>query len=396
MKQSQKFENLAGYGIHIDAHGRHALRSCLPLANWTRLQKLFTSAGTKLFFRDPQLKVLAEKDEAVLSGKSASEVERSGITRVDLRDALLSGLEDVVHWGKAFSKYENVDGNKIRAYFADGTSFEGDLLVGADGPNSVVRHQRLPKLERLDLGVSAIAGRYILDDERISKLTPELTNGSLNNIVPAGKGWMFTSAWTARPLDKETEAAVSDAANLRLPEHYVVWAYVLPTKEAPKGPESRNTAVLVEQVSQAVSGWSPELREIIAGSDQAATKCFPLKSMPNLAPWEASNVTLLGDAIHNMTPMAGKGANTALRDAEILTRCILDAAAGRTSIIESVGTYEREMRSYANEALGMSTSNALNACNGSLVSRMFFRGFLYMAETFPAIKRATLGKSVAK
>lgn len=283
----------------------------------------------------------------------------------------------------------------MRAHFADGTTFEGDLLVGADGPNSAVRHQRMPKLERLDLGVSAIAGRYILDDEKISKMTPELTNGSLNNIVPAGKGWMFTSAWTARPLEEAAEAAASDAANIRLPEHYVVWAYVLPTRDALSGPDSRNTAALVEQVGQAVKGWSPELREIITGSDQPATKCFPLKSMPNLEPWEASNITLLGDAIHNMTPMAGKGANTALRDAEVLTRFVVDAAAGRTGIAESVGVYEQEMRAYANEALGMSTSNALNACNGSLVSRMFFRGFLYMAETFPAIKRATLGKSVA-
>jgi 2-polyprenyl-6-methoxyphenol hydroxylase-like FAD-dependent oxidoreductase len=73
--------------------------------------------------------------------------------------------------------------------------------------------------------------------------------------------------------------------------------------------------------------------------------------MPNLKPWKSSNVTLLGDAIHNMTPMAGMGANTALRDAEVLTRCLIDVTAGRLELVNAVRLYEAEMRAYANGAL---------------------------------------------
>ncbi|CAJ0544153.1 Ff.00g034740.m01.CDS01 [Fusarium sp. VM40] len=56
-RQTEKTEDLAGYGLHIDQNGRKALRSCLPLSNWTRLQTIFSSAGTRLFFRDTQLRM---------------------------------------------------------------------------------------------------------------------------------------------------------------------------------------------------------------------------------------------------------------------------------------------------------------------------------------------------
>lgn len=340
------------------------------------------------------MNILAEKDEAELSGKPEQEVERSGIPRVDLRDALLDGLDGVVQWGKCFEKYEKLSDGTVRAYFEDDTTSDGDLLVGADGPNSKVRQQVLPAVHRLDLGVTAIAGRYILDDEKMQRLTPEITNGSLNNIVPTGKGWMFTSAWRSRPVADEKKTVEQTAG--RVAEHYVVWAYVVPSKDAPEGAERKDPSILHKLVAKGIKSWSPELQELINGADPSATKCFPLKSMPILELWESSSVTLLGDAIHNMTPMAGKGANTALRDAEVLTKFLVDATAGRTTLLESVRLYEDEMRGYANEALGMSTQNALNACNGGTIQRLFFRGFLYVVETFPSIKKATLGKTAAK
>lgn len=389
--QVEKAENLAGYGLHIDRNGRRALRYCLPLSNWTRLQSLLTSAGPQLFFRDTQLRVLAEKNDVELSGKSAQEIERSGVGRLDLRDVLIDGLDNgttaVIQWGRVFTRYDQLDNGRVRAHLSDGTYEDGDLLVGADGPNSVVRHQFLPNVERLDLGVSAIAGRYILDDKRIGYLPPELTNGALNNIVPYGRGWMFISAWRSRPAEGGESSA---------PEHYVVWAYVAPTGDIPQGSGPAYRSELHEYVLSFIKGWAPELRELVAGSDTSTTKCLCLRSMPTLTSWESGKVTLLGDAIHNMTPMGGMGANTALRDAETLTRCLIDAAAGRLSITESVRTYEEEMRLYANNAIKLSTSNAINACKGGTAQRLVFRGFLRAAQTFPLIMRATIGRSSVK
>ncbi|KAL7903936.1 hypothetical protein GGI35DRAFT_490952 [Trichoderma velutinum] len=390
-QQVNNTENLAGYGIHINQDGRRALRTCLPLSNWTRLQTIFTPAGAQLYFRDTQLQLLAERDDAELSGKSIKETERCGIGRLELRDILLEGLIDkrppVIEWNKVFIRYDRLPDGDVRAHFSDGTFADGDLLVGADGPNSTVRHQYLPDLKRLDLGVCAIAGRYLLDENRIENLPAEITDGSLNNIVPYGKGWMFSSAWKSRPADGNH---YSDA------EHYVVWAYVLPTEDIPQNAPGLDGSKLRDHVLEVTKGWSPQLRNMLSDSDTSSIKFLSLRSMPTLSKWDPSNVTLLGDAIHNMTPMGGIGANTALQDAEVLSRHITDVAAGRLTVVEAVGNYQDEMLIYANEALKLSRRNAENACNGGGIRRFIFRGLLRAARASPAIMRATIGRTAVK
>ncbi|CAG9990373.1 unnamed protein product [Clonostachys byssicola] len=337
----------------------------------------------KVVERQPLRRVLAEKDDAVLSEKPALEVERSAVGRIELRDALLEGLSnpssETIQWGRTFTEYSQLEDGRVRAYFSDGSHEDCDLLVGADGPNSKVRQQYMPNLNRLDLGIQAIAGRYILDGEKMLKLPTELTNGSLNNIVPSGKGWMFISSWGSTQADSKDQ-------------HYVLWAYVVPVDRVVRTNEETD---LKDNVLRNISQWAPELNELVNGTDPSTIKCLPIRTMPSLAPWEPGNVTLIGDAIHNMTPMAGIGANTALRDAEVLTRYLIDVAAGRLRLTEAVGIYESTMRIYANEALKLSTRNATNACEGGMAQRFLFRNFLRAAHSFPVIMRATLGRQVA-
>jgi 2-polyprenyl-6-methoxyphenol hydroxylase-like FAD-dependent oxidoreductase len=62
--------------------------------------------------------------------------------------------------------------------------------------------------------------------------------------------------------------------------------------------------------------------------------CFPINirtSLP-IAPWPTSAITMLGDAIHTMTPGRGVGANTALRDAALLCRNLIAVRDANTSL----------------------------------------------------------------
>jgi 2-polyprenyl-6-methoxyphenol hydroxylase-like FAD-dependent oxidoreductase len=388
-RQSSAMENLAGYGIHLDHHGLAALEACLPPTNMERLQAAAGRAGTCLAFRDPSLSLLAARDEAVVSGRPAAEVERRGIGRLELRDILLDGLTDpqdpVVQWGKTFTDYDTLPDGRVIARFSDGSEAIGDVLVGADASHSQVRAQYLPHIHRTDLGVLTVAGRYILDEARAAALPRPLTDGSLNNIVPAGPGWMFVSAWRSRPADL---GPIRQAA-----EHYVVWAYVAARSAYPAQADDLDAAGLRDFVLTRIKGWSDDLQTLVRDCDLETVAKVPLRSMPPLEPWPPSTVTLLGDAIHNMTPMAGVGANTALRDADELRQALVDAAAGRQEVTSAIGAYEARMRVYANAAVGLSRRNAQSAASERPLPRLMFRLILRLAHRFAPIMRATIGRA---
>jgi 2-polyprenyl-6-methoxyphenol hydroxylase-like FAD-dependent oxidoreductase len=59
-----------------------------------------------------------------------------------------------------------------------------------------------------------------------------------------------------------------------------------------------------------------------------------------------SRVTLMGDAVHAMTPPGGVGANTALRDAEFLGGLIVVKGGWDEN---ATSEYEMEMRVYASQ-----------------------------------------------
>jgi hypothetical protein len=75
------------------------------------------------------------------SGEVLKELFMPGMIRVDrnrMRRLCSEGLD--VNYSKALSGLEyGVDGQGVTARFADGTVAEGDILVGADGPQSAVR-----------------------------------------------------------------------------------------------------------------------------------------------------------------------------------------------------------------------------------------------------------------
>ena len=374
----------ASYGIHLDADGLRALHDSLPAENWKRIDAAGTPAPLIIRFHDPRHGVLATVDKRFPEHATDPVTKRRAISRGKLRDALLHDTEDLVHWGKTFTGYELRD-DGVRAFFDDGTHADGDLLVGADGSNSRVRHQRLPDLRRQDLGIVNIAGRVPLAGPLADALPAELVDGGINNVVPARSGWMFMATWAGGDPDIiDVSAGATE---------YVVWAWAAAETSYPRGVRDFDGGQLKHIVTERIVNWSAPLRTLVDATDPATITTVPLRTMPHLTAWTPSRVTLLGDAIHNMTPMAGIGANTALRDADHLRRALTDP----TSAINGIGTYETAMRDYANRALKLSTRNATNATNAagaSTANRAAFRTLLRIGSRIPALQHKMFGPTV--
>lgn len=80
-------------------------------------------------------------------------------------------------------------------------------------------------------------------------------------------------------------------------------------------------------------------------------------STPSGVPeWPNSpRVTVIGDAVHSMTPAGGIGANTAVRDSALLGKLIAEAGGFKVGI---TAAYEKEMRIYGSEAVAKSYGTA--------------------------------------
>jgi 2-polyprenyl-6-methoxyphenol hydroxylase-like FAD-dependent oxidoreductase len=142
-----------------------------------------------------------------------------------------------------------------------------------------------------------------------------------------------------------------------------------------------------ELVSAKIADWAPSLRALVAGSDPDSVNVVRMRSAAPVKELPAGPVTLLGDAIHNMTPMAGIGANTALRDADLLRRKLTGVQRGEESLTAALADYQRQMLDYGFRAVKLSHRNAKQAASGNRLARGMFRGVLRLTAAIPRLRR---------
>src|SRR5207237_1625316 len=108
---------------------------------------------------------------------------------------------------------------------------------------------------------------------------------------------------------------------------------------------------LARLVLEMTPHWHPNLRRLFELTDPTTSFPINIRTSVPIPAWQTSNVTLLGDAIHTMTPGRGVGANTALRDAALLCRNLTAARDGRMTLIQAIREYEARMIDYGFDAV---------------------------------------------
>jgi len=100
-----------------------------------------------------------------------------------------------------------------------------------------------------------------------------------------------------------------------------------------------------------ISDWPDPTRALAAYADPKSFFFVEMfTSVPTTLP-PSPNVTLLGDAVHTMTPTLGRGANIAMRDAACLASYLKRAVEGTLSLSRALSEYEAEMSKYSFEVV---------------------------------------------
>lgn len=223
-----------------------------------------------------------------------------------LQEILAEALPaDIIHLNCRCIGFEQSD-RHVKVNFADRNSVEADLLIGADGLNSVVRQVLF------DDGSPIYQGR--MSWRAVVKYDLE--------VLPPNEIVLFSSAEGKNFL-------LVDVG-----EGYIFWSA---GALAPDDAVCQNAAEVKSRVLTEFAGWAEPLQEIINITPGDRIVERPICDRVPLQSWSSGRVTLLGDAAHPIVPALGQGANTAFEDAWELSQCL---AQGST-ITDAFHAYEQ-------------------------------------------------------
>ncbi|WP_228787331.1 FAD-dependent oxidoreductase [Nocardia terpenica] len=345
-----------GHRLHIDGRGRWALAETLPPRLFSLLSSIVGRPTPTVNGFDQTLRptgVFALDDPVSDHDMPAHTV----VDRRVLRRILLTGLDEVVHFGHRCIGYE-CRGDTVTARFADGGTATGSVLVAADGVGSVIRARRLPHARVVDSGIRLIYGRVSLTSELRGAL-PEVMFSVFNSIV--GPGHRFVGIAPVQYLEPPHIAASRLAPEVALEPAEDGLAVMFGRRLDRLGLSDRELRAasgrqLRDLVLDQLHGWNPLMTRVVRDWTPSTVHPITVRSSVPIPPWPTSNVTLLGDAIHAMSPAAGAGANTALHDAAALAAALTDAADGRP-LPDALGAYERSMTEEGFRMVRLSAAN---------------------------------------
>ncbi|KAJ8122809.1 hypothetical protein ONZ43_g1085 [Nemania bipapillata] len=281
---------------------------------------------------EPSQKVLRE----TLASRGGKVV---GISRGDMRKLFLAGCEEFIEWGHQVVGYEST-ASGVRAIFADGSkSVEGEMLVGGEGLYSRVAEQLSDgKLKVYDTGARGIHGQA---PTTAFKGLGEGVWRIADNTRPDGRVFIITNVRPGDMDDENVEFGWTMGAQ--------------PGVIRPPNDDYTITGVTAANIAKDITkNWHPRLRPLFDQmiENEAAFWKITCSTPTGVPEWTNDpRVTVIGDAVHSMTPAGGIGANTAVRDSALLGRLLAEAGGFSDGV---TAAYEKEMRVYASQAVATS------------------------------------------
>jgi len=283
-------------------------------------QRIARSEGEDLRITDKTGKLYLEEVDS--EGHNRPEVDR-----IQLRRLLLNSLpETAIQWGSKVRSMSAASDNKYEVHVETSRGRQSkvfDLIVGADGAWSKVRpllsdtkpHYstvstldcRIRQVDTLHPHISTLVGKcsYFACSPHKGIIAQRNGDGSIHIYV----------------MLQTSESWLQDAG--------IDWTDVAKAKE-----------FLLDEYKDC----GEELKDLIRYSDPDIVP-RPLYMLPLDFQWTSKpGITLLGDAAHLMTPMAGEGVNLAMLDGLELSKAIISSAANAGNDLDAaIREYEEGM-----------------------------------------------------
>lgn len=332
-QDSQPDARPQGYRIQLDEPGIAGLRECLPLPLFELAMATSGCPPPRVTVRNRRLDVLSE------SWREAAVERPHAFDRSTLRRILLTGLGAHVHYGARLQDCR-VGADGVTARFADGRVAIGDILVGADGVNSAVRGALLPGARVDDAGLRLIYGKIPLDAATMSAV-PTWIFENIFNVVTGGPGEPHIGAGAVQLGRRPTDPVVDD---------YLAFMVGVPTAHPAMTTDERLRGLSHRGLHELACGlidetWDPAIRALLGLWRTDSLIQLRISTAAAVPPWPPGRFTLIGDAIHAMSPVLAMGANTAIRDAHELVLAL--SAAGAVDPVEALSGYRERMLGYA-------------------------------------------------
>lgn len=338
-----------GYRVTIHESGARHLKNVLPADLYQKfLDRSYRWKGLRIV--DEKLRSLATLDETQIASRS--------IDRMTLRQILLTDIDDV-RFSKAFDRYEEI-GDKVRVHLADGSHEDVDLLIGADGNNSRLRAQRLPAHAELhDTGYVDIAARLPWS-QQTEHIIESLDARSLMAVSPPTQEALI--------ILPQIYDGPGDDPN----KGYLYWGLVIRRDRLfTLIDDFKDGAELKKAAQHLVRNMDPKLCHMVDSTPSDGITLLSFRTSRRHRAWATSRVTLIGDAIHSMAPMAGAGANTAIRDADELASRLRKVSSGDSNLLDALSEFEATMLKYGFDAVEYSQANLLRSTTGNRLARRF-------------------------
>ncbi|NUR88453.1 MAG: FAD-dependent monooxygenase [Nonomuraea sp.] len=231
-----------------------------------------------------------------LPGLPASVVlPRADLFRALAEHALAMGVP--IEYGKRLVAVdERPDG--ITARFDDGSSAEGDVLIGADGIRSTVRTL---------IDEAAPGPQY---GGILSFGAPSPAAGI--DVEPGSMYFAFGSGFLGYWLLPDGER--------------IMWFGSLPHPEPLTSAEARAVApeVWLERLAELYGQDQPAATLIATAKPEDLFVTGPMEMMPPLPYWHRGRMVLVGDSAHAPSTSSGQGASQAIESSVELARCLRD------------------------------------------------------------------------